>query len=43
MNPVFTAQMLTYLRVANLRLGLILNFNSAFLKDGLKRVRRDWD
>ena len=41
MNPVFTAQMLTYLRVTNLKLGLILNFNSAFLKDGLKRVRLD--
>jgi GxxExxY protein len=41
MNPVHTSQMLTYLRVTRLRLGLILNFNSAFLKDGLKRVRLD--
>ena len=36
--PVHTAQMLTYLRVAQLRVGLILNFNSAVLRDGIKRV-----
>jgi GxxExxY protein len=33
------ARMLTYLRVTRLNQGRILNFNSAFLKDGLKRVR----
>jgi GxxExxY protein len=36
--PVHTAQVLTYLRVAQLRVGLILNFNSAVLRDGIKRV-----
>ena len=36
--PVHTAQMLTYLRVAQLRVGLILNFNSAVLRAGIKRV-----
>src|SRR5688572_27308727 len=36
--PVHTAQMLTYLRVAQLRVGLILNFNSAVLRSGIKRV-----
>jgi len=36
--PVHTAQMLTYLRIAHLRVGLILNFNSAVLRAGIKRV-----
>lgn len=36
-EPVFTAQMLTYLRITNLRVGLLLNFNRTTLKDGIKR------
>jgi GxxExxY protein len=36
--PVHTAQMLTYLRVAKLRMGLILNFNSEVLHSGIKKV-----
>ncbi len=36
-DPVFSAQMLTYLRVTSLRVGLLLNFNRPVLKDGLKR------
>lgn len=36
--PVHHAQMLTYLRVASLTVGLILNFNAATMKDGIKRV-----
>lgn len=32
------AQLLTYLRFLNLRLGLILNFNTVHLKNGIKRV-----
>ena len=39
-EPVFTAQVLTYLRITQLRVGLILNFNAAKLIDGLKRVVR---
>jgi GxxExxY protein len=37
-NPVFVAQMLTYLRVTGLRVGLILNFNREVMKDGIRRV-----
>ena len=37
-DRIHTAQVLTYLRVTGLRLGLILNFNSAMLKHGIRRV-----
>ena len=37
-NPVFVAQMLTYLEITGLRVGLILNFNRALMRDGIKRV-----
>jgi len=39
-HPVYIAQMLTYLRVTNLNVGLILNFNNAWLKQGIRRVIR---
>ena len=35
---VHVAQVLTYLRVTSLRVGLLLNFNSAILKHGIRRV-----
>ena len=37
-EDVFTAQMLTYLRLTQLRVGLIINFNKRLLRDGIKRV-----
>ena len=37
-NPVFLAQMLTYLRITELRVGLILNFNRPVMIDGVRRV-----
>lgn len=37
-NPIFKAQMLTYLRLTGLRLGLVINFGEAFVKDGIHRV-----
>jgi GxxExxY protein len=37
-EPVHTAVMLTYLRVTNLKLGLLLNFNTAYMRQGIKRV-----
>jgi GxxExxY protein len=38
MNPVFDTQVLTYLRLAEKRVGLLINFNSRLLKDGVKRL-----
>jgi GxxExxY protein len=39
-HPIHEAQILTYLRLTNLWLGLVLNFNVPVLKDGiLRRVR----
>jgi len=35
--PVHQAQLLTYLRLSGLRTGLLLNFNTALLKDGIRR------
>ncbi|HET9706027.1 MAG TPA: GxxExxY protein [Vicinamibacterales bacterium] len=39
-EPVFVAQMLTYLRITGLRRGLLLNFNKDVLRAGIKRVTR---
>ena len=38
MHPVFEAQLLTYLRLTGLRLGLLINFNVPLLKNGIKRI-----
>jgi GxxExxY protein len=38
LTPVFDAQVLTYLRLADKRIGLLINFNSRLLKDGIKRL-----
>ncbi len=37
-KPVHKKQLLTYLRLADKRLGLLINFGSALLKDGISRV-----
>mgnify|MGYP001028436202 CR=1 FL=1 len=37
-EPVHKAQMLTYLRLTNCKLGLLLNFHTVLLKTGIKRV-----
>ena len=38
MNPVFEAQLMTYLRLSKIRLGFLINFNVLHLKDGIKRM-----
>ena len=37
-NPIFEAQALTYLRMLNLKLGLVINFGERLVKDGIHRV-----
>lgn len=37
-NPIFEAQMLTYLRLTGLKLGLVINFGEKYVKNGLHRV-----
>ena len=37
-EPIHTSIMLTYLRVAGLNLGLLLNFNTPYMRHGVKRV-----
>ena len=36
--PVHKAQVITYLKLANKKLGLLINFNEALLKNGFKRI-----
>ena len=38
MNPVYEAQLPTYLRLSNVRLGYLTNFYMPHLKDGIKRM-----
>jgi GxxExxY protein len=37
-DPIFETQLLTYLKITGLKRGLLLNFNSRLLKDGIKRL-----
>lgn len=37
-NQVFESQLLTYLRLMNLQLGLLINFGERLVKDGVHRV-----
>jgi GxxExxY protein len=37
-NEVHIAQLLTYLKLSGLKIGLLLNFNVAHLRNGIKRV-----
>lgn len=38
LNDVHLAQVLTYLKLSNVKLGLLINFNVSKVKDGIKRV-----
>jgi GxxExxY protein len=37
-HPVYEAQLLTYLRLTNLKLGLLINFGHRYVKNGIARV-----
>jgi GxxExxY protein len=37
-SPVHKKQLLTYLKLADKRLGLLINFNVALIKDGIPRI-----
>jgi GxxExxY protein len=37
-HPIYEAQLLTYLRVTNLKLGLLINFGHKYVKNGITRV-----
>jgi GxxExxY protein len=37
-QPVHESQLLTYLRMSGIRVGLLLNFNASRLTDGLRRL-----
>jgi GxxExxY protein len=36
--PLFTSQVISYLKITGLRVGLILNFNCSKMATGIKRV-----
>ncbi|MBA3853544.1 MAG: GxxExxY protein [Gemmatimonas sp.] len=38
-EPIHKAQLLTYLKLTGIRTGLLLNFNSPTLRDGITRMR----
>jgi GxxExxY protein len=38
LQPVHRAQLLGYLRASKLRIGLLINFNTPVLRDGIKRI-----
>jgi GxxExxY protein len=38
LQPIHEAQLLTYLRLTDLRLGLLINFNDKTIKEGVRRV-----
>lgn len=37
-EPIHEAQLLTYLKLSNLKLGMLINFNAPILKQGIKRI-----
>jgi len=37
-QPIFTAQLITYLKLSGKRLGYLINFNVPVIKNGIKRV-----
>ena len=42
LHPVDQAQLMSHLRLLNLRVGLLINFHELVLKDGIKRIVNDY-
>ena len=38
LNPIHFAQLMTYMKLLNLKKGLLINFNVRFLREGIKRI-----
>jgi GxxExxY protein len=38
LNPIWEAQLITYLKMTNKRLGFLINFNVSLIKKGIKRI-----
>jgi GxxExxY protein len=38
LEPIHTAQLLTYLKLTGIKVGLLINFNVPVLKEGIKRI-----
>lgn len=38
-HPIHEAQILTYMRLSNVKTGLLINFNVPLMKDGIKRYK----
>jgi len=38
LSPIHEAQLLSYLRLSGVKLGLLINFNTEHLKDGIRRM-----
>jgi GxxExxY protein len=43
LHPAYSKQVLTYLRLMNLPLGLLMNFGQPLFKDGIKRITNGYD
>jgi len=43
LHPVHYKQLLTYLKLSDKRLGILVNFNENILKNGIKRVVNNFD
>ena len=37
-EPIHDAQLLTYLKLSDLKLGILINFNVPILKEGIKQI-----
>ena len=44
-HPIHQAQLLSYMRLSGINVGLLINFNVLHLRDGIKRMvdGRDWE